>query len=164
MSADIREKLRRISQIRYEVEAEGFADLSDGLSGSSEFKELCLEIAEEAIERETQAEAIEARIKDLQARKQRLLHGAETLRNLVLQCMEVRGEKSIQSPALTLSVSLRAPDIVVTDEASVPSRFFVPQPPKLDKKALKAAVLEDGEVIDGVTVGNGKISLTVRRK
>jgi hypothetical protein len=78
--------------------------------------------------------------------------------------MDSRGEKLISSPEMTLSMSTRGPDIVVTDEASVPSRFFTPQPPKLDKKALKDAVLTDGEVIEGVTLGNGKISLTIRRK
>ncbi|OWK39524.1 hypothetical protein FRUB_06087 [Fimbriiglobus ruber] len=125
---------------------------------------MCLELAEEAIEREMLAEAIESRIKDLQARRQRFLHGAEMLRTLVLQCMDTRGEKAISSPELTLSISTRSADVVVTDEAAVPSRFFTPQPPNLDKKALKDAVLTDGEVIDGVSLGNGKISLTIRRK
>jgi hypothetical protein len=76
----------------------------------------------------------------------------------------VRGEPTIKSPALTLSVSRRSGDLVVTDEALVPSRFFKPQPPVLDKKALKEAVVSDGEIIDGATIGNGSISLTIRRK
>jgi hypothetical protein len=161
---DIRTKIRRLRELRYAVESEDFGDVSDGLTGVEDFRPLCLELAEEAIERETLAEAIESRIKDLQSRKQRFLQGAEMLRTIILQCMDTRGEKLISSPEMTLSMSTRGPDIVVTDEASVPSRFFAPQPPKLDKKALKDAVLTDGEVIEGVTLGNGKISLTIRRK
>ncbi len=65
---------------------------------------------------------------------------------------------------MTLSVSKRAGDLVITDEALLPSRFFKPQPPVLDKKALKDAVIGDGEVIDGASIGNGSISLTIRRK
>ncbi|WP_238603036.1 siphovirus Gp157 family protein, partial [Fimbriiglobus ruber] len=146
------------------VESEDFGDMSDGLTGAEDFRPLCLELAEEAVEREALAEAIEVRIKDLQVRKQRYLAGAEMLRTLILQCMDTRGEKAISSPELTLGITTRSPDVVVTDEAAVPSRFFTPQPPKLDKKALKDAVLTDGEVIDGVSLGNGKISLTIRRK
>ena len=78
--------------------------------------------------------------------------------------MEIRGEDSIKCPTLTLSISRRGGDLVVTDEALIPSRFFKPQPPVLDKKALKEAVVTDGEVIDGTSIGNGSIGLTIRRK
>ena len=86
------------------------------------------------------------------------------MRDLVLQCMEVKEEGLIQSPCITLSVTRLKPSALVTDESAIPSRFYTPQPPKLDKAALKEAVLTDGEVIDGVTIGNGKTTLTIRRK
>lgn len=160
----VRAKIKRLRDLRYAVESEEITDLSDDLVADDDFQALCLDLAEEAVEREAHAEAIESRIKDLQARKHRLLHSAETLRNIVLQCMDIRGAKTISSPSLTLSVSSRAPEIIVTDEARIPSTFFSPQPPKLDKKALRNAVLSDGEVIEGVTMGNGTISLTIRRR
>jgi hypothetical protein len=78
--------------------------------------------------------------------------------------MQIRSVSTIKSPTLTLSVSTRSGDLVITDESLIPSRFFKPQPPLLDKKALKEAVVTDGEVIDGTTTGNGSISLTIRRK
>ena len=161
---DMRGKIKRLREIRYAAETEDFSDVSDGLSASDDFAPLCLELAEEVVEREAQAETIESLIKDLQARKARVTRSAETLRNVILQCMEIRAAKTIPSPGLTLSVSSQAPDIVVTDESAVPSRFFAPQPPKLDRKALRSAVMEDGEVIDGVSLGNGKIKLMIRRK
>ncbi|WP_020476242.1 siphovirus Gp157 family protein [Zavarzinella formosa] len=161
---DIRHKLRRLKEIRYVAEDDGCLDLSAGLAESDDFRSLCLEIAEEAVERELQAEVIEARIKELQARKQRVTRTAETLRDVVLQCMDIRGEATIASPILTLSISRRKPDITITDESRLPAKFFVQPPPELDKRALREAVLIDGEIIDGVTVGNGKISLTIRRK
>ncbi|QEL19317.1 siphovirus Gp157 family protein [Limnoglobus roseus] len=160
----IRSKIKQLRDLRYTQESADFSDLSDGLNECDDFKALCLELAEEAVEREHQAEAVEARIKELQSRKQRLLHSAEALRTIVLQCMDIRSEKTIPSPCLTLSVSSKKPDIVVTDESALPSRFFIPQPPKLDKKAVREAVLQDGEVLEGVSLGNGTISLTIRRK
>lgn len=161
---DIRAKVQKLKRIRYELESTDVASLSDDLVRADDFKELCLDLAEEAVERELHADAIDQRIKELTERKTRLLRTAETLRDLVLQCMEIRGEKKIQSPALTLSTSQVKPGIVITDESAIPSRFFAPQPPKLDKAALKEAVLTDGEVIDGVAIGNGKSTLTIRRK
>ena len=161
---DIRSKLGRLKKIRYETDSADLADISDELASSNEFKELCLALAEEAVERELQAEAIDQRVKELAERKARILRSAETLRDIVLQCMEIRGEKTIPSPTLTLSASQIKPGIVVIDESAIPSRFFTPQPPKLDKAALKEAVLMDGEVFDGVTIGNGKSALTIRRK
>ncbi len=163
-SLSIRQRIEQLRKMRYEVEQEDVFSLSDDLSSESDFKGLCLELAEEAIERELQAEAVAVRIKELTERKGRLARTAESLRNIILQCMETRGENLIQSPVATLSVSRIGPDIVITDESALPSRFFTSQPPKLDKKALKEAVLNDGEVIEGVTTGNGKLSLAIRRK
>ena len=164
MEESIRDKITRIRKLRYDLENDEVLSLSDDLSGTDDFKALCLELAEEAVERELQAEAIAARIKELQDRKARVEHTAETLRSLVLQCMVTRNETTIPSPAITLSVSTLKPSVIVTDESAIPSRFFKPQDPKLDKAALKDAVLNDGEVIEGVARDNGKVTLTIRRK
>lgn len=52
--------------------------------------------------------------------------------------------------------------VLVFDEAIIPSMFFIEQEPKLDKKALKAA-LKDGPV-DGAGMSNGgqTVSITFR--
>jgi hypothetical protein len=161
---ELRECLRNLKETRYGIEPEDCVGLSDGLSSAPDFKTLCLEIAEAAVDYELQAKAVVERIAEMTERKGRLLRTAENLRNVVLQSMEIRSEKTIASPTLTLSVATRSGDLVITDEALVPSRFFKPQPPVLDKKALKEAVVKDGEVIEGATIGNGSISLTIRRK
>lgn len=162
--ATVRGVLKRLKEIRYEADSEEFTHLSGELEASSEFTELCLLLAEEAVTRECEAIAIDERIKELTARKARVVLGAETLRNVILQGMEIRQQSTITSPTLTLSKNDLKPDVIVQDEALIPSEYFLPQPPKLDKKALKDAVLKDGLVVDGVTLGNGKISLTIRRK
>lgn len=159
---NIKDVINRLRQIRYEDAP--IEDIGDSLSSAEDFQSLCLDIAEEAVEREVQAEAVEMRIKELQERKNRLNHTADTLRNIILQAMEIRCEKTIQSPTLTISVSTFKPDLVVVDESLIPSSYFIPQPAKLDKKALKEAVVKDGEIISGTALSNGKISLTIRRR
>lgn len=72
----------------------------------------------------------------------------------------------LRLPEATLSLSHRKPAVQISDEALIPSRFFVEQPrpaPKLDKKALSAA-LAAGEAVPGASLDNGSISLNVRRK
>lgn len=158
------EALKRLREIRYAAEPEELDGLGDAIVGSEDFNAACIEIAESAVEHELQAEAVAARIKELTERKSRLLRTAENLRNVVLQSMEIKGVPTIATPALTLSVSKRAGGLVITDESAIPARFFKNPAPVLDKSALKEAVIDDGEIIEGVTIGNGSISLTIRRK
>lgn len=71
-------------------------------------------------------------------------------------------------PTATLTLSTRAPGLIVTDEADIPAKYWVEQPrpaPKLDKKALTADLREENAApIPGATLDNGSFSLTVRRK
>lgn len=72
----------------------------------------------------------------------------------------------IRLAAATVSLTRRAPAVQITDEALIPTKFFVEQPrptPKLDKKAL-AAALREGEAVPGASLDNGSVSLNVRRK
>jgi Siphovirus Gp157 len=158
------ECLKRLKKIQYEIQPEDCDGLSESLLQESDIEPLCLEIAEAAIEHELHAKAVAERISELTERKGRLLRTSETLRNLVLQAMDIRGKQTIKSPIVTLSIAKRAGDLVITDESLLPSRFFKPQPLVLDKKALKDAVVSDGEIIEGTAIGNGSISLTIRRK
>lgn len=71
----------------------------------------------------------------------------------------------LQLPTATISLSKRKPQAVIDDEALIPARFFTqPEPPapKLDKKALAAALAEG--TLPGAHLDNGSVSLTVRRK
>lgn len=161
---ELHDTLKKLKAIRYSVEDADLEALSEGLTQSTDFESACLDIAEAAVEHELQAKAVADRIAELGERKARLLKTADSLRAIVLQSMEIRTVPTIKSPTLTLSVTRRSGDLVITDESLLPSRFFKPQPPVLDKKALKEAVVTDGEVIDGAAIGNGSISLTIRRK
>jgi hypothetical protein len=70
----------------------------------------------------------------------------------------------LKLPAATVSVAKRKPGVVIDNEAEIPSRFFVEPPPpapKLDKKALAAALAEGA--IPGAHLDNGSMSLTIRR-
>ena len=80
--------------------------------------------------------------------------------------MVLTEQPALRLPSATISVTRRPPGLVIADEADIPAQFWVqpdPPAPKLDKKALLAA-LNDNQVIPGAGLDNGSVSLTVRRK
>ncbi len=63
------------------------------------------------------------------------------------------------------SVSLRPkpPPLVLVDEKEIPEDFWKPQPAKLDRQGLIAA-LKAGRDVPGATLGNSALTISVRTK
>ena len=51
--------------------------------------------------------------------------------------------------------------IVIEDEEGIPASYWKPQPPKLDRRGLLAA-LTAGQAVPGAHLGNGGVTLVVR--
>ncbi len=75
--------------------------------------------------------------------------------------LTVSAAQRLDDEAATLSIRDVAPKAVVTDEAAVPDEYcrIVRKP---DMAAIKAGL--DTGPIDGVSLDNGGVSLTIRRK
>ena len=56
-----------------------------------------------------------------------------------------------------------AAGLVVNDESEIPENFWKPQAPKLDRRRLIAA-LTAGQAVQGASLGNGGVTLSVRTK
>lgn len=161
----IGEELSRYQEIKARLAGDDVDPqaLLDTLEGETELHEACLVVAESVQEHEDLAAALAIRIQDLTARKSRLEASADTLRNIILMAMERAGLDTIKGPLATLSKRTVAPSLVVEQDETIPARFFKAADPKLDSKALKAA-LDAGEVIPGARLSNGGIGLTIRTK
>lgn len=107
------------------------------------------------------AAGVDGMISTLQARKERLEKRAETDRALIEQALMIAELEKLERPGATLFLSRRAPKIEVQTEADIPAEFWEAQPPKLDRKALLAA-LKAGASVPGVCLSNAAPSLTVR--
>jgi hypothetical protein len=66
-------------------------------------------------------------------------------------------------PDLTLSLRPARPPLAVVDEGLVPEAFWKPQPPKLDRQGLIAA-LSAGRDVPGALLGNAPMTISVRTK
>lgn len=99
-------------------------------------------------------------IEKLTARKERLQDRVAHFRTALASAMEQAGRKKIDHPAVTLSLRAVASSATVTDEAAIPSKFWKPSDPKLDKKAVLAA-LKAKEDVPGATLSNGGQTLAL---
>jgi hypothetical protein len=109
---------------------------------------------------------LKAKESEFEARRKMIERRAERVRALIEQAMLATDQTSLKLPTATLSLTKRAPGLIVVNEADIPSQFWIEQErpaPKLDKKSLTAALREKSDV-PGATLDNGSVSLSVRRK
>lgn len=153
--------------VQIEAQLREFEDdpqtLLDTLEGETELHEALLLVADRIMDLQSQATGVKSRIEDMTARKDRLEKSAETLRTVILQAMDTAGLKTVPGGCVTLSLRETAPKLIVSDEAAIPSDYWIPQPPKLDRKTLLAA-LKDKQDTPGAELSNGGISLAMRVK
>ncbi len=71
--------------------------------------------------------------------------------------------KKIQAPDFTASLRPGTPALMIIDEAAVPSIYWEPRDPKLDRQGLLAE-LKQGAEITGVSLSNPEPVLSVRTK
>lgn len=113
------------------------------------------------MEVEALAETIATTMKRMGERKSRFEAQAEHIRTAILTAMEAGGIKKIEHAIGTASVMKVAAKAVITDESLLPSKFFKPQPPTIDRRAVLSA-LKDGETVSGAQLSNGGTTLSIR--
>lgn len=153
--------------IRSELQA-AFVDiddetLRDTLEGLSSLPEAIAAVIRAYLEDLSLAAAVGSRITDMQERLARFEARAEKKRALVTQVMERADLKKLQEPDFTVSLRAVPPALVVSDETAIPTDYWKPLPPKLDKKSLIAS-LNAGQVVPGAALGNGGTTISVRTR
>lgn len=151
--ADLKAELSQVPDIDDQT-------LFDTLEGEVDLVEIIGAVDTAIMELEIDVAGVDTLIKTLQDRKASRKRHIESLRLMVLQAMDIAGEKTIKVSGATYTVRNTKPARVVDNEALIPSEYFKQPEPVLDKAKLKAA---EGEV-PGTHIDNGGISLTLRRK
>lgn len=137
--------------------------LRDTVEGLTNLPELLARILRSHLDDLALVAALRARILDMQERFARLEVRADKKRALVASVMERADIKKLTEPDFTASLRQVPPGLVVVDERAVPDPFWKPQPPKLDRKGLLAA-LNAGQSVPGASLGNGGTTITVRTR
>ena len=137
--------------------------LADTLEGITDLRELLAQLIRSALEDEVLASALTTRLAELRSRLQRLGQRADKKRALALKAMAEADIKKLVAPDFTASLRLGAPVLDIVAEDRIPSAYWKPQPPKLDRLGLLAA-LRGGTEVEGAMLAAPEFQLNVRTK
>jgi hypothetical protein len=138
--------------------------LRDTVEGETDIDPVALveELVEKIAEAEGYAASAKQRAADAAAREDRFKKGADRLRALTQQVMEIAKLKKVQAGGATVSLRPTQQKAIITDEALIPSKFWKAQEPKLSLTDLTNA-LKEGDV-PGATLSNAGSTVSIRTK
>jgi hypothetical protein len=137
--------------------------LADTVEGLTDLHEILAAIVRAALADEALATGLKSRIAEMQERLERLQERAAKRRQVVKDTMVELDLKKLTAPDFSASVRPGMPALLVIDEAAVPSIYWEPREPRLDRQGLLAE-LKQGAEITGVTLSNPEPVLSVRTK
>ena len=137
--------------------------LADTVEGLTDLHEILAAIVRAALADEALATGLKGRITEMQERLERLQERATKRRQIVKDTMVELDLKKLTAPDFSVSIRPGMPALLVIDEAAVPSIYWEPREPRLDRLGLLAE-LKQGAEITGVTLSNPEPVLSVRTK
>lgn len=168
----------------HDIDVEHDAELvADTIEGETSLFEAVDAVLDRIADAEVMLEGLNVVIARLDARKARYEARIKTDRTLLEQALTIAELPKLERPAATLSISTRAPSLVLTEESDIPAKYWKAGAPTLDKKALaadltdrakalanlpedeaqRAALIASLPDIPGAALSNGAPSLTIRR-
>ena len=137
--------------------------LADTVEGLTDLHEIVAAIIRAALADEALATGLKGRIAEMQDRLDRLQDCAAKRRQIAKEVMVELHLKKITAPDFTISIRPGMPALLVLDEAAVPSIYWQPVAPRLNRQELLSE-LKEGADIKGVTLSNTEPVLSVRTK
>ena len=135
--------------------------LADTVEGLTDLHEILAAVTRSALADEALADGLMGRMNEMQERLDRLQDRASKRSDMVREVMLQLDLKKLLAPDFTISLRSGLPALQVLDEAAVPSVYWQPGPPRLNRQALLAE-LKDGSEIQGVALSNPEPVLSVR--
>jgi hypothetical protein len=137
--------------------------LADTVEGLTDLHEILTAIIRAALSDEALAAGLKGRIEEMRGRLDRLQDRACKRRVIVKDVMVEVDLKKLAAPDFTASIRPGTPALMVIDEAAVPSIYWEPREPRLNRQGLMAD-LKLGAEVTGVTLSNPEPVLSVRTK
>jgi Siphovirus Gp157 len=137
--------------------------LADTVEGLTDLHEILMAVIRAALADQALATGLEHRIGEMQARRERLQDRATKRRQIAKDVMVELKLKKLIAPDFTASLRPGIPALMVIDEHAVPSIYWEPREPRLNRQEL-ANDLKQGAEIAGVALSNPEPVLSVRTK
>jgi hypothetical protein len=135
--------------------------LADTVEGLTDLHEVLTAIIRAALADEALAAGLKGRIAEMEERLARLQDRAAKRRKIAKDVMVELDLNRIQAPDFTASIRPGVPALMVIDEAAVPSIYWEPRDPRLNRHGL-VTDLKQGADITGVALSNPEPVLSVR--
>ena len=116
------------------------------LTGDIEHK--LLSIARVRASIKADSEAVKAEEERLAKRRKALENSRARLEAYAQEQMELAGIDKAKDAAFTVAIQNNPPSVDIRDERKIDARWWIPQPAKLDKQAIKKAI-QDGLDVPG---------------
>jgi hypothetical protein len=137
--------------------------LIDTVSGMSNLPEMVQAVVRSIGDDEALIDGLGEYLNELRVRFDRFKARAQAKRECIEAAMLRADIKKLEFPEATLVLAKRFPKVIVTDESIIPPAYYSTPAPVLSKSML-AGALKDGIEVPGAMLGNGSMSLTLRRK
>ncbi len=137
--------------------------LADTVEGLTDLREILTAIIRAALTDEALAAGLKGRIAEMQQRLDGLEDRAAKRRQIAKDVMVECDVKKLTAPDFTASIRPGTPALMLIDEAAVPSIYWEPREPRLDRQGL-VADLKQGAEIEGVALSNPEPVLSVRTR
>jgi hypothetical protein len=137
--------------------------LADTVEGLSDLPDMLTTILRAALEDEAVANGLKGRLREMEDRLSRLSDRAAKRRQIVKDTMLEVDLKKLTAPDFTASIRPGVPALTVLDESAVPSIYWEPRDPRLNRSELLSD-LKQGAEVTGVRLTNSEPILSVRTK
>ena len=135
--------------------------LADTVEGLTDLHEILAAIVRAALADEAMATGLKCRISDMQGRLDRLQDRAAKRRQIAKDVMVELDLKKLNAPDFTATIREGTPSLMVINEDAVPSIYWQPSEPRLNRQEL-AYELKQGAEIAGVALSDPEQVLSVR--
>lgn len=144
---------------------EAWFDTLEGIEGELEDKaegygKLIKHLEIEAAAHGAKADAIKQEAERQRKKEEVLLNRADRIKKNLQSAMSETGKTNFKTENFAFRIQANPPKLEKDPNAKVPEKYLIPQPPKINNKAILDD-LKAGEVIEGFTITRGE-SLRIR--
>jgi hypothetical protein len=137
--------------------------LADTVEGLTDVHEILTAVIRAALADEALVDGLKGRVGEMEERLARLQDRAAKRRQMAKDAMIELDLKKLTAPDFTASIRAGTPALMVIDEAAVPSIYWEPREPRLNRQGL-VSDLKGGAEITGVSLSNPEPTLSVRAR
>ncbi|WP_096224866.1 siphovirus Gp157 family protein [Geobacillus sp. FJAT-46040] len=150
---ELTENYAKLLEMAEEMDTDAIVDTLEALQEAIEDK--AENIAKLIRNLEADVKVIRDEEKRLAERRQVIENKVERLKSYLQEQLEIAGIEKVKRPTITVSIRKNPPSVDVIDETLIPADFLIPQPAKVDKRAILER-LKNGEHVPGAALKQTK--------